>query len=400
MYRFVLILITFVFITLNLDAQVVKEQRQRFVSANYSYGTVFPTNDFVSGENKIPAYQSYSLRYGFTSKAKSVYDYVYGLPYWGIGLYKIDMLGRKEDFGNPFSIYLFQGARLAQFSDRLKINYEWSLGMSFNWKHYDQFTNPQNIAIGAPACVHIAGSVYLKWVATQQLDFNLGVSATHFSNGKSNTPNYGLNMGAIFLGMAYSFDRKEIVPKKYIGDEPVEFKKRIDQEFTFIVSRRTIELDTLNNDLVYKFPDRTFRVFGLSYAPVFVTNLRYKWGPSLDLVYDESGGAYAKRDRDPTTGAMVDRIFLGPIKDRFVAGLSLMGELSMPYYSIFAHLGYDVIRSSKYHPEDSRLYQIVGAKIYFNNSLYGTFGIRATRGSSAQFLYWSLGYRIKGKNRV
>lgn len=380
-----------------LSGQVSKEQRQKFVSANYTYGTVFQTNDFVSGENRIPAYQSYSVRYGFTSKTQSLYDYVYGLPYWGVGLYKIDLFGRKRDFGSPLSIYLLQGARLAQFSDRLKINYEWNLGLSFNWNHYDQFTNPHNIAIGASSSVHISGSIYLKWIASQYFDFNIGLSATHFSNGKSNTPNYGLNMAGAFFGIAYSFDRATIVPKKYVGDETLDFTKRTDQEITFTVSRRTIELDTLNNTLVYKYPDRTFRVYGLGYAVVFVPHPRYKWGPSLDVIYDESGGVFAKRERDPITHTMVDRIYLGQFQDRLVIGASLMGELSMPYYSIFAHLGYDLIRSRKYHPEDSRLYQVLGAKIYFNHFIYATFGIRATRVSSAQFLYWSLGYRIKGR---
>lgn len=376
-----------------------EKQRQMFLSTNYTRGTVFQTNDFVAGENKIPATNSYALHFGFTSKTKSVYDYVYGLPYWAIGISMIDLPGRQKDLGRPFSIYLVQGARMFQFTDRLKINYEWNLGMSMNWKPYDRFTNPYNIAIGAPTSVHIAGSIYLKWIASQKFDFNIGVRATHFSNGRSNTPNYGLNLGGVFFGAAYSFDRKEITPKRYPGDETVDFKRRIDHEFSFIVSKQTIVLNTNDNGLVYKYPDRVFRVFGLNYLTVFVNSLRFKWGPGIEMLYDESGGTYAKREKDIITETMVDRIYLGPVKDRISASASMMGELSMPYYSIFVHMGYDVLKSHRNHPDESKFFQVLGVKIYLNDRVYGTFGIRSVHFSRAQFLYWSLGYRIKGKGK-
>lgn len=66
----------------------------------------------------------------------------------------------------------------------------------------------------------------------------------------------------------------------------------------------------------------------------------------------------------------------------------------MPRISIFANFGYNLLHGNEY---DYRFYQIMGVKAYLKENLFGTFGIRASRFSKAQYLYWSLGYSFDGK---
>jgi hypothetical protein len=84
-------------------------------------------------------------------------------------------------------------------------------------------------------------------------------------------------------------------------------------------------------------------------------------------------------------------VIKGDMKERFGVGIGLKGEITLPYVSYFANLGYNVIHGNE---RDSRFYQILGVKADIVSNIFGTFGIRATRFSKAQFIYWSLGYAL------
>jgi hypothetical protein len=84
------------------------------------------------------------------------------------------------------------------------------------------------------------------------------------------------------------------------------------------------------------------------------------------------------------------------MRDRFSLGAGVRGELTMPRYSIFATVGWNALWGNR---SDTRLYQVLGLKVYLSQDMFGTFGIRASHFSSAQYLYWSLGYTIRGASR-
>ncbi|MCD8260438.1 MAG: hypothetical protein LUD15_02160 [Bacteroides sp.] len=137
-------------------------------------------------------------------------------------------------------------------------------------------------------------------------------------------------------------------------------------------------------------------MLGSSYAFLFANNYRYKWGPSTEFAYDESVGITSWRELHPESGRTLDRVKLGRLHERFSWGLSMKGEIVQPHYSVFANIGYDLIHS---HKKESRIYQILGVKLYLQNNLFGTFGIRATDLCRAQYLYWNLGYTFTTKKR-
>lgn len=81
----------------------VKTKKPSFISLDTKGGWVFPTNDFVSGKNKIPYYSSISLKYGRGSDGDSWDDKAYGMPYYGIGFYSANFFDKK-DLGLPFAL--------------------------------------------------------------------------------------------------------------------------------------------------------------------------------------------------------------------------------------------------------------------------------------------------------
>ena len=389
MFRYFLSITLFICFALNaVSNDSVSIKTPRFITLNATQGHVFETNKFVSGANKIPYYKAFSLKYGVEAKGDDWTDYAYGMPHVGIGLYIADF-GRKNDFGNPFSVYLLQGARLREFSRNLSLNYEWNLGGSFNWKHYDAFESPENIAIGSSVNIHAGGNLFFRWRMSPKFDLHLGASFNHFSNGASSLPNKGLNMISGFVELSYLFNREEEAIDLKENFIPPPYEKHISHDIMVLISNRQARIDTLGTGLSSKYFQRKFTVLGINYSYLFSNSYRYKWGPSLEATYDESSGIKCWGELHPETKKYVDRTKLGHFSDRLSLGISLKGEIIMPYYSLFANFGYNVIHGNK---EDKRLYQILGVKFYLKENFFGTFGIRAHNFGKAQFLYWNLGY--------
>ncbi len=395
--RYIVSLVLLACVGLSLSGRAERRpdslRRPSYLALNGTAGTVFGTNEFVQGNRRIPLYGSASVKYAFCSLGSDWKDIAYGMPYYGVGVYTA-WFGRNDDLGRPFSLYLFQGATLSQLSRRVGLNYEWNLGMSANWKYYDPFDNPENVALGSSVNAHVGVNLYLKFYLSRRLDVHLGAGLTHFSNGSTRQPNHGMNMGGIFLEVAYNFNRDRVIEEFNPLAVPPRFVRRIDHDLLVNISVRQIDIDTTGTGLPSGYVDRKFNVYGLSYAAMYAPGYKYKYGLSFDLLYDESSGARMWRELNPADGNYYDRVKLAPFGKRLSLGISAKGEMVLPHYSIFANLGWNVLHGNK---RDFRLYQVLGVKIYLKENLFGTFGIRATHFSQAQYLYWSLGYTIRGR---
>ncbi len=375
------------------DTVYVKKKPPRFLAVNAMGGIIIPTNKYIKESDCLTGQSSLALKFGTYSTGETWEDIAYGMPYTGIGIYAAKFY-YKKGLGSPISVYLFQGGNIKTFSPRWSLKYELNLGMSFNWKPYDVFDNPENIALGSSSNVHVGASSYFKRRMSDKWDLHLGLSLTHFSNGAQRLPNKGINLFSPFIELVYNLDHDPINKPNREDLIPPPLEKRLDYDILFTSSSRQIWHDTINSGLPSRLVDRNFKVFGISYATMFVNNYNYKWGPSIELVYDESAGVTAWRQLHPEDGQYYDRIKLGPAHKRFSIGLSMKGEITFQRLSFFANMGYNLLHGNTY---DYRFYQIIGAKAYLKDNFFGTFGIRASRFSKAQYLYWSIGYTIKGR---
>ncbi len=357
-----------------------------YLSLGANVGTVLPTCEFFSGDFAIPVYASQSLKYIYASPGDKWQQIAYGMPYYGIGL-SIAEYGRPETLGNPLSLYMVQGATIEQLSPRLALNYELNLGLSTNWIPYDPFSNRDNIAIGSTMNVHVAAGIYLKWYLSKRTDLHIGASLFHASNGSSVQPNSGINTANIYFELTHNFNRDQITNRYNPNLAIPEYDTHYEHDIQFIMSSKNIEADI--DEAPVGINTRQFNVFGLNYYSMRSTTYKYKYGLGVELLYDESSNAtiYQKYNE-------IDKIYyevtdLAPTIKRLSVGVTLRGEIALPLYSIFADVGYSVIQPNK---DIKRFYQSVGVKVPLQQNLYGTFGIRATHFSRAQFLYWSIGY--------
>ena len=371
----------------SIPATTQPDKNPFFFSLKGESGIVFQTNDFVSNEG-ITGFSSLSLKFCQASRGDKWQDYAYGMPYFGVGLYAATF--NDQRLGIPVSFYLIHGARILSILPKLSFNYEFNLGYSTNWNHYDLFDNPDNIAISTKQNVHVGANLYFKVKPFRHIDANIGFSLTHFSNGAVRLPNKGLNMAAPYIEICYNINPPEPRSKQELHLSPPKIEKRLRHDLLLTFSSRQIFYYPVNESTM-RYIDYKFRVFGLSYAPMIVSNHTFRWGPSLDIVYDESGGSTTSYEQWEVDGLFYDRVKLGEFKQRIGIGLSAKGEAVMPYFSFFANVGYNIYSGNPY---DKPFYQILGVKIPFYRNFFGTFGIRSNYFSKAQFIFWSAGYTI------
>jgi len=242
-------------------------KRASFVEVGGSRGTAFNTNEFV---RDIPHYNAFSLRYGRASNGSSWEDIAYNMPYWGIGLYA-PFFANDPGLGNPFSLHMFKGRTLAQFTDKLGLTLEMRLGLSMRWDYFDPNENPYNIAISLPSNAHVGLGVYLEYFLSPHFDLKFGVDLNHFSNGSRRKPNGGVNKGGVGFSLAYHINPPN---KGFLLRnsplEPPEIPRRIDHNLQVIFSSRQLAFSMEGTNLPLPYVNRRFSVLGLVYSPVFV----------------------------------------------------------------------------------------------------------------------------------
>lgn len=367
----------------------IKAGFPKFVSFQVADGVVMPTSRIKKGDTRTPNVAAVTLKYGFSAKGNRWENDYYGMPYGGIGIYKPFYSMRKE-MGHPFSVFLFQGAKLKTFRSGVSLNYEINLGASFNWNHYDVVNNPTFEALGSSVNAHLGGNLYFSKSLSENLDLRWGVDVLHFSNGAQRTPNYGINSISAILELAYKINAdKYTAQSKEMYSAPPEFKKRTAHDVSFFITSRTVNIDTANTNLRGKYPKHHFRVVGMNYAYMWHNVRRFMWGPSVEVLYDEGNKVVFNGDVSEETGVYKEEVRLCKMSDRFSVGLSLKGELAMPGYSVFANLGYNILHNNE---KEKRFYQIYGVKVYFTEGLSSSFGVKSNNLTRSKYLYLSVGY--------
>lgn len=371
--------------------------RVPFVSIQGAVGRVFPSAPMVRGDRTIWPFGAYSIRFGWEAALHSREAAVYGKPYWGAGVEYFDF-HRPTDIGRPWSLYLLQGGRIVEFTPRLGLNYEWNLGVSFNWRPYDPFTNPENVLIGSSNNVHFGGQAYLNWRPVEAMQLNLGVAVTHFSSGSTRQPNKGLNVMTTNLGMTYSFGvaNKEEREEPFAWTERRRLQKKIQHDLLFVISgRRVLLTEERGVGLPTPYSAQKYRIYNLSYHLLFHPHERFRWGPGANLLYDEAAGV--KVWSESLNGSWCERQRLEPLSNRLSAGFFVQGEFDFTsVYSAFLRVGYNLYRGAS---EDSRLYQVLGVKVYCGPRIFGVFGVQATHFNRSQFFHWGMGCSWNKPNR-
>lgn len=318
-------------------------------------GLILHTNDFLRGSNPEVRTMNHNtgfrLKYAFSAPEQSEEARIFRDAYQGIGIGYNDF---NPQLGNPLSVFLLQGARIASLSNRLSINYEWNLGLAFGWHPYNEETNPDNKVIGSRVTAYIGLDFYLRWIMSRHVDLNLGVGVAHYSNGNTQYPNLGLNTAFLNLGASCYIGRKanHLLHRHEVAP-PVSH----DISYDLIVYGAWRQRGGYENGYPFLLNGKT-AVVGFNFNPMYRLNHWLKLGASLDGTYDRTANIYYDVDYiDPDYN---DQYRRPSTAKQMTLGMSARAEFTMPYFAINFGIGKNFLNTEG---EFGGMYEVLALKI-------------------------------------
>ena len=376
------------------------------IAVNVRPSYLLPTHRFFRGENelgrRLDKSGSAHLQYSFSFPSGSRFGKLYPTAYQGMGAAFNTFFDHKE-IGSPAAVYVFQGARLAQISQKLSIDYEWNFGVSFGWHPFDQdgetlgYVNSWNMVVGSRVNAYIDFGLLFSWKPLDSWTVTAGIDLTHFSNGNTSYPNAGVNTIGGRIGVSRSFGpaNMNVRPNatshtEYAGQKNTRFADRMTYDILLYGAGRAKGL--MWNDAPY-IAGGQFGILGLNISPLFRANRFFRAGASIDVQYDECANV-----GDHVAGTGEDgniRFYRPPLNEQLGVGLSLRAELVMPIFSVNVGFGRNFIYKGD---ELKGFYQTLALKADIYKGLYLHIGYKLHDFHDPNNLMLGFGLRF-GKHR-
>ena len=334
--------------------------------------------------NGNPVNSSLSLhaRYSFSLNPKTRLGQLFPSTYQGIGVAAYTYFNHSLT-GTPMAIYIFQGARIADLTDRLSLGYEWNLGVSWGWHPNDAMSSRCNVLINV--------ALPLAWRVNSRWELSITPDYTHFSNGDTSFSNAGANMFGLRFGATYLFDqevervaaRRFISPSKELGAKP--WQRRISYDILVYGAWRA---DRFTEGKDIYVINRPLPIAGINFQPTYHLNDYFGLGGSLDIQYDSSLNLYNGVNDDSGATITYSR---PPLWQQIEAGISLRGEISAPIFSVGVGLGVNLVDSGY---DASRLYTTFSLKAHITRHLMLYIGYRFNSRQYTHNLMYGLGIRL------
>jgi len=300
------------------------------------------------------------------------WEVAYAYPLIGISFW-YSRLGGFEEVGSAYALYPFINFPLFYDANQ-SINFRLGLGLSYLTNKFDRIENYKNFAIGSH--INVAGSLYLEYRRKLNKIFTVsgGFGLTHFSNGATKTPNYGMNILTANIGVSAflrppnpAFDKK-LLPELYSFE--FDGRKELDIEFSFSYASK---------DMSEQYGQR-FNVYAVYINLLKRVSYKSKLGGGIDLVYDQSDRFILE-----WTGKEVESD-IQTVKP----GISVTYEMVISKISFMCNFG--VYLYAKEYGEGP-LYQRLTLKYYFIDPLYFNVVLNTNWGK-AEYVGFGLGYKL------
>jgi hypothetical protein len=303
---------------------------------------------------------------------EALYDY----PVIGISAFYSDM-GGFEEIGEVYAIYPFINFPLNEDVNN-RLNFRLGMGLGYLTNKYHPTENYKNFAIGSH--LNAAASLYLDYRKTlgSRFTFVAAAGLTHFSNGSTKTPNYGLNIVTAVAGLNWHINR----PNAYLDLRfaPILRPFEYDNKKWFSVE---VAQSFGTRDMSQQLGKRYY-VSNTAFNLLFPLSMKGKAGIGFEFTYDGSDkGVLDKRGQ--IEGDTLYKNNLDLVKP----GVSMIYEMVLSRTSFVFQLGFHLGGAEK---SDGIAYQKAGMKYHFTDKVFGTIALTA-HGGRADFIGYGMGYR-------
>jgi len=338
------------------------------LDAQFFSGTMLRHNKNV-GHLVTEHPQGIILAYSRKTYGNKYWQQAYNYPDWGISFLYEDF--SNGTLGKNFGLYGHYNFYFLSRSLQLRL----AQGAAFNTNPFDVNTNFKNNAYGSS----ILASTYLllnykREALFRGMGLQAGLSFVHHSNGSFKAPNAGTNVVAFNIGIIYNVNRE--VEAAYISEENI-------QDFLEKIKLNFVVRGGLNSGDFYNLGQHPFLV-----VSSFVDK-RLGYKSTLQLGAEIFFSTFLKKDIEyrsisfPSSGLAGD-------EDYKRVGVFAGHEFRLGKFAIPAQVGYYVYWPYKYN---SRLYERIGVKYYFNDHLFGVSTVKV-HGANAEAIEFGIGIRL------
>ncbi len=357
-------LLIFALISIGFTANAQLVKRPVIIESKVHAGINLPFYEALNYLAQDDIY-AFDLSVGFPTYGKDYWEKLYNYPRTGVG-YSYWILGNNEVLGKAYALYNYINIPFFKRTEKLSLNYQVSYGVAYISKKFDLYENHLNRAIGSHTNIYIHLGIDGKIRLFPRCEMVIEAGTTHFSNGKTRSPNYGINEGSVSLGFNYHFNENGTSMQE---PEIPGIGKRYIQ--SVIYSAGTKVYDNLYG--------KRYFISSVSYNLECCLNQKRKIGLGADFFYDGS-----------ISEALVSKEGI-PEKDfAKLIRFGLHASYAIRYKKIMMGIQIGNYLYSKYK-DLTNVYSRISVQYLVTSNIVGSVGIKSHLGK-ADFMEWGLGY--------
>lgn len=359
-------LLTFLLLGFLVSAQ--KSNDSQTVEVHFLRGNILPHSpelyQLITGHP-----EGVMVNYAHQTHGSEEWQTAYNFPDYGFYFlyqdFKNEILGKNYALGANYKFY-FLNRHLTLLVGQ---------GIAMTTHPYDKYTNSKNRAFGSKYMGNTNFMLgYKKDRIIGGLGFEAGLFFTHYSNGRTQSPNSGINTYGLNLGLNYDFDSKasarrdSVVPMKQFS-EPIKFNAVFRYGFneSQVIGSGQKPFYHVGIYADKRFNRKSALQFGLDF---FATHSIKEYIKYRSIAY-----AYEHVDADT---------------DYRRAGLFVGHELFIHKLSIETQVGFYFYRPFKL---DKPYYDRLGFKYYWTPKLFTGVSVK-THGFLAEAIEYGVGVRL------
>lgn len=357
-----LLLLLFIFSRSEGNAQ--KDKKPVIIEPGIHTGMILPFYEALSYLIQDDIY-AFDISVSFPTFGTSYWDKLYRNPRPGLG-YTYWNLGNNEVLGKAHAIYGFINIPILRKDERFFMNYQISFGGAYLTRIFDPYENHLNRAIGSHSNVYIRLGIdsRIKITPLSELVFEMG--ATHFSNGKTRSPNYGINAGTISLRLNYLINN----PDNYSDEIKIPIVENKFIQSVFYSAGSKVYDNLLGNK---------YFVSSLSYNIEKNINHKRRLGLGVDFSYDGSISEALEVEKGKTDSEFNSLVRVG-----------LHASYGVRYKQLILGIQAGHYLYSK-HTVLTRVYNKLSVQYMITKNIAGSVSIKS-HWAKADCLLWGVGY--------
>jgi hypothetical protein len=343
-------------------------------------------------------YDAVEARVGWQSTGRQLWQRMHKYPVYGLGVF-LSSLGDSDIdsiVGAPSALYFFYGEPWARFG-KFTLMTDLAIGLSYDFVPYDLEDNPVNDVIGSRVNLYFNLNAQVLYRIDENLDMSFGYNLLHFSNGRTNTPQRGINLGGLNLGLKYNFNPvvnyTRYVRPDYVPPRRPEFQKggipevKRFGEIQFTLSGGTVLTEPGEFKDEQGVRDSTgiqarYYTSTVSLEYAYLVAHRVKLHAGLDGFYDGSLENFID-GKAPQEVDLAGKVMLGSH-----IGLQYRIERFAFYYALGAYLYKETSTRGKW-------YMRAGGRIGLTDDLDVHVALKTRNGGIADWIEWGLAYKIR-----